>query len=147
MPLQVRAVVSREGESSVCSVDLLDSDTCAVGDLIVAECGDEAVGVEITAIEAGERRLQRARASDVTTLWTRAVEQVVVKISVHAGRQTLPLYQVADGEQEYVVGGIYTIGGRRFRISHIKLRDGPVLRKEGWKAFARRIKRIYATRV
>ncbi|NLZ29568.1 MAG: hypothetical protein GX885_02280, partial [Methanomicrobiales archaeon] len=58
-------------------------------------------------------------------------------------RTTIPLYQTAEGEDEFVVGEVYTFGGRRIRISHIKLRDGPVIRKEGWKTVARRIKRIY----
>ncbi len=79
----------------------------------------------------------------MTTLWTRGIEQVVVRASVHSGRTTLPLYQTAEGEEEFVVGESYTFGGRRIKISHIKLRDGPVIRKDGWKTVARRVRRIY----
>jgi len=100
-------------------------------------------GVEVTGIEAGEKRVRRAKAEEVTTLWTRGIEQVVVKASIHSGRTTIPLYQAAEGEDEFVVGEVYTFGGRRIRISHIKLRDGPVMRKEGWKTVASRVKRIY----
>ncbi len=141
--LAIRTIVSREAESEVCSVEMLPDDICAMGDLIVAECGDEAVAVEITGIESGDRRVERARASEVTTLWTRAIEQVIVKASVHAGRLTVPLYQVAEGEREFAVGETCTFGGRRIRISGIKLREGQMMRKEGWKAMARKIKRIY----
>jgi len=66
-----------------------------------------------------------------------------VRASVHTGRTTIPLYQTMDGEEVLVVGEAYTFNGRRIRISHIKLRDGPVMRKEGWKTVARRVKRVY----
>ncbi|HOI13736.1 MAG TPA: HVO_0476 family zinc finger protein [Methanoculleus sp.] len=141
--LIIKAIVSRETESRVCSVEMLEDEVVSLGDRIVAECEDEVFGVEVTGIEAGVKRVRRAKAGEVTALWTRGIEQVVVKASIHTGRTTLPLYQTADGEDEFVVGETYTFAGRRIRISHIKLRDGPVMRKEGWKTVARRVKRIY----
>jgi uncharacterized Zn finger protein len=144
--LQIKAIVSREGASAVCSIELAGEDECSVGDHFVAECGDDAFGVEITSVECGEKRVNRARASDITTLWTRAIETVVVKISLHDGWHTIPLYVECDGEEPFVVGEQYTVSGKRFRISHLKLRDGPLMRKEGWKTVAHRIKRIYGTR-
>ena len=141
--LTIKTIVSHETESTPCSVEMLDDEVVSLGDRIVAECGDEVFGVEVTGIEVGPKRVRKAAAREVTTLWTRGIEQVVVKASVHSGRTTIPLYQTAEGEDEFIVGEIYTFGGRRIRISHIKLRDGPVIRKEGWKTFARRIKRIY----
>ena len=114
---------------------------------MVAECGDDAFGVEITAIESGEKRVNRAKAPEITTLWTRAIENVVVKISIHDGRKTIPVYMECDGEQPFVVGELYTVSGKRFRISHLKLRDGPLMRKEGWKTVAHRVKRIYGYRL
>ncbi len=141
--LTIKAIVSLETESQVCNVEMLADEVVTLGDQIAAECGDEVFGVEVTGIEAGAKRVRRAKAGEVTTLWTRGIEQVVVKASIHTGRTTLPLYQTADGEDEFVVGETYTFGGRRIRISHIKLRDGPVMRKEGWKTVARRVKRIY----
>jgi uncharacterized Zn finger protein len=141
--LTIKAIVSRETESMVCTVEMLADEVVNLGDRLAAECGDEVFGVEVTGIEAGAKRVRRATAGEVTALWTRGIEQVVVKASIHTGRTTLPLYQTADGEDEFVVGETYTFAGRRIRISHIKLRDGPVMRKEGWKTVARRIKRIY----
>ncbi|MCK9297820.1 MAG: hypothetical protein M0P21_02505 [Methanoculleus sp.] len=141
--LTIKAIVSRETESRVCSVEMLADEVVSLGDQIAAECEDEVFGVEVTGIEAGAKRVRRAAAGEVTTLWTRGIEQVVVKASIHTGRTTLPLYQTMEGEEEFIVGEAYTFAGRRIRISHIKLRDGPVLRKEGWKTVARRVKRIY----
>ncbi|HOT93679.1 MAG TPA: HVO_0476 family zinc finger protein [Methanoregulaceae archaeon] len=144
-PLRVRAIVSAGTQSRPGTIELMPDDLVEVGNLLVAEGeGDEAVGVEVSSIEVkGGGRVPRARAEEVVTLWTRVIEDVVVPVSVHRGRETRPFHQRVDGEQVFVVGEVYTFGGRRVRISHIKLRDGPVLRKEGWKTVARRIRRIY----
>ena len=146
-PITVKAIVSREDSSAVCGIDLMPDDECSIDDRLVAECGDDAFGVEITGIETGERRVQRARAKAITSLWTRVIEQVVVKISVHDGRRTIPLYKECGGEDPFVVGDIYTVQGKRFKITQLKLRDGPLMRKEGWKTVAHRIKRVYGYRI
>jgi uncharacterized Zn finger protein len=91
--------------------------------------------------------VQRARAKAITSLWTRVIEQVIVKISVHDGRKTIPLYKECEGEDPFVVGDIYTVQGKRFKITQLKLRDGPLMRKEGWKTVAHRIKRVYGYRL
>jgi len=145
--LMIKTIVSKEGTSRVCGIELAEDDECSVDDHLVAECGDDAFGVEITAIEAGEKRVQRAKARDITTLWSRTIEQVVVKISIHDGRRTIPVYMECDGEQPFVVNEMYVVSGKRFRVSHLKLRDGPLMRKEGWKTVAHRVKRIYGTRL
>ena len=142
----IKAIVSKEGKSMVCTIELAEDEECNVDDHLVAECGDDAFGVEVTSIETGEKRVNRAKAADITTLWTRAIEQVVVKISVHDGRKTIPVYMECDGEQAFVVGEKYVVSGKRFQVSHLKLRDGPLMRKEGWKTVAHRVKRIYGVR-
>jgi uncharacterized Zn finger protein len=146
-PIMVKTIVSREDSSLVCGIELMPHDECSIDDRLVAECGEEAFGVEITGIECGERRVQRARAKAITSLWTRVIEQVVVKISVHDGRRTIPLYKESEGEDPFVVGEIYTVQGKRFKLTQLKLRDGPLMRKEGWKTVAHRIKRVYGYRL
>ncbi|MDD1705301.1 MAG: hypothetical protein LUP97_08835 [Methanoregula sp.] len=142
----IKTIVSREGTSKVCSIELAGDDECTVGDHLVAECGDDAFGVEVTSIESGEKRVERAKSVDITALWSRAIEQVVVKISIHDGRKTIPVYMECDGEQPFVVGEKYVVSGKRFAISHLKLRDGPLMRKEGWKTVGHKVKRIYGVR-
>lgn len=73
----------------------------------------------VTSIEAGPKRVIRAR-PDITTLWTRVIDEVVVRFSIHSGRQTLPLYKVCDGEEFFIVGEVYSIKGKQFRITHLK---------------------------
>jgi uncharacterized Zn finger protein len=142
-PLQVKAIVSEEGSSRICAIELAAGERCSIGDRYVAACGNDYIGVEITGIERGLQRVRKARAGDITTLWTRKIEEVVVKVSVHDGRTTIPLMLRVPGEEPFTVGEIYRQGNRRFRVAGIKLRDGGSLRNEGQKAAARRLKRIY----
>ncbi|WP_292369446.1 HVO_0476 family zinc finger protein [Methanoregula sp. UBA64] len=145
-PLVIKTIISREGASITGSIEFDPDDECSVDDHLVAESGDDAYGVEVTSIECGEKRPQRAKVKDITTLWTRTIDRVVVKISIHDGRKTIPLYKECDGEEEFAVGEKYIVDGKRFVISHIKLRDGPLMRKDTWKTVAHRIKRVYGVK-
>ena len=145
--IQVRVILSQEGESRVCSVSLEPGEFVALGDFLAAECGEEASGVEVTSIESKGKRVKKARARDVSTLWTRAIDQVVVRASVHKGWVTTPVSVVCEGGEEFYVGESWTFGPIPFRITHVKLRNGKVLRKEGQKAPAREGKRIYGNRI
>jgi Uncharacterized archaeal Zn-finger protein len=144
--LPVRTIVSTGKESRVCTTELDREETYRTGDTVVVECGEEVQSVEITGIETEARRTERAKGSLICTLWTRAIHEVTVKISLHDGRKTIPLYFNAKGIEEFEVNREYTAGPRRFWISHIKLRNDRFLRREGEKALAKDIKRIYAFR-
>jgi uncharacterized Zn finger protein len=142
----VRTIVSTGKESRVCTTELDKEEIYRTGESVVAECGDGVQSVEITGIEMEGRRTERAKGSAISTLWTRAVREVTVKISLHEGRKTSPLYLDARGIEEFEVDREYHIGTRRFRISHIKLRNDRFLRRAGERAPAKDIKRIYAFR-
>lgn len=140
----VKVVVSFEGDSRICRVELPAREPCAAGDRLVVECGDDYVAVEVTAIEVDQKRVRRAVASDISTLWTRQIEEVVVRVSLHDGRTTVPLFIHVSGEEVFEIGQVYRSPDRVFRIVQMKLRDGAVMRKDGWKTVARRLRRIYA---
>jgi uncharacterized Zn finger protein len=142
----VKTIVSTGAESRVCTTELDKEEIYRTGDTVVAECGEEEQGVEITGMEIEGHRVEHARGSEIQTLWTRAVHEVTVKISLHEGRSTTPLYFDSQGIEEFEVGREYEAGRRRFRISHIKLRNDRFLRRDGEKALAKDIKRIYAFR-
>lgn len=142
--LRVRTIVSSEGDSRVCTSEMLPEEECGVGEMRVAECRDGAVGVEVTGIETAQGRVDRAKGREIVTLWTRAIEKVVVRVSIHSGRITTPIYIASEGDEAFQVGSEYRHGRLRFRISHMKLRDGRVIREAGRSACAREIRRIYA---
>jgi uncharacterized Zn finger protein len=142
----VKTIVSAGEESRVCSTELDGTEVYRIGDSVVVECGDEVQSVEITGIEEGERRVERAKGIEIRTLWTRTTREVTVKISLHEGRSTTPMYFNTQGDDEFEVGREYVAGKRKFLISHIKLRNDRFLRREGERALAKDIKRIYSFR-
>lgn len=146
-PVVVRTIVSDEDASTVGTIELNETDVCYIGDFFVAEMGEEIATVEVCGIEVGARRPSRAKAPEISALWTRVIDHVVVKISVHDERRTIPCYVRCDGERDFQIGNVENIDGMKARITHIKLRNGSMMRKEGWKAYARKIRRVYGTRL
>lgn len=148
VPICVKTIVSREGESSVCMAELLSEEEVNVGDYIIAESEDgEGSGVEITSIETGDKRVERATADTINTIWARAIDKVLVRISVHDGKKTLPFFTPCEGDDRFYVDEIITINNIRARIDHICLRNGIIQRRKGKYEVANRIKRIYAYRL
>lgn len=145
--IRVRTIVSFEGESRTGIMELEPGEILSVGEQRVAELGDDIHGVEITGIETERRRVKKSRAEDIITIWTRAIDSVVVRASIHDKRRTIPLYIACDGESEFTIGETYMAEGIRFKVTHIKLRNGSLMRKESWRAFSKKIKRIYGIRV
>ncbi|MBP2132849.1 putative Zn finger protein [Methanomicrobium sp. W14] len=141
--IKVKAIISSEKESNPGFVELDDDEMVSVGDLLVAEADDNTFGVEVTSVEIDDKRVRSATACDIDTLWTRSIDNVIVKVSYHDGRKTIPLYLKCNGEDDIVIGEVYEIGKFRFKVTHMKLRNGAMMRKEGWKAYARKIKRVY----
>lgn len=144
--IDVKAIISSENESRRGIVELAGDEMISIGDLLVAEIDDDSTGVEVTSIEIDDKRVGSAYAADIDTLWTRAIDNVIIKVSYHDGRKTIPLYLEYNGEDDVVIGDVYQSGKYRYRVSHIKLRNGSMMRKEGWKAYARKIKRVYGVK-
>jgi len=148
VPVSVKTIVSREEISMVCKAELDSGEEVSVGDYIIAELDDgEGSGVEITSIESGDKRLTRAIADEIETIWARAIDNVLVRISVHDGKKTTPFFTPCEGDEKFYVDEIITINNIRARIDHICLRNGIVQRRKGKYEVANRIKRIYAYRL
>ena len=146
--LQVKTIVSKEDSSSVCRCELAEDEEVSVGDYLIAESDDgEGAGVEVMSIESGDKRLNKATGDKIDTLWTRVIDQVVVRFSVHDGWKTLPLYVRCEGDEKFVVGDVYVIKGVKARIGHIRMRNGSVTKRRGKFEVANTIKRVYAYRV
>ncbi|MBQ4415741.1 MAG: hypothetical protein II861_06610, partial [Methanomicrobium sp.] len=145
--IRVRAIISIERDSMKGTIELLEDERISVGDLLAAETEDgESLGVEVSSIEIDDKRVGSAQASDIGTIWARVVDRVILKVSYHDGRETIPLYVEYGGEDDIVIGETYRSGQYRYKVTHIKLRNGAMMRKEGWKAYARKIKRVYGTK-
>ena len=147
-PVYVKTIVSREGESFVGKAELMKGEVVEVGDYIVAERDDgEGAGVEIMSLEVGDKRVTKAVAEEINTIWSRAIDEVIVRISVHDGKKTIPMYVACDGDDRFTIDEIVSIDRVRARIDHICLRNGMIQRRKGKYEVANRIKRIYAYRL
>ncbi len=144
--LTVKAVVSYGNDSHTGSIELLEGDTISVGDYLVAEVGDDSFSVEVTSIEENNARRQELPAEKIEVLWTRLVDQVIIRASLNKGAVTIPLYENVDGNKVYTIDHITSVGGKQFRVTRIKLRKGNVITRKDKSAEAHEIKRIYGER-
>ena len=143
--IKIRAIISKDDLSDVGKVDAKLSDTFAKGEEIVVETEEGYRIGEITSIELKDgKRVEFATAKDIQTLWLRDVGEVKVRISLHKGAVTTPYEMFTSGEIEFQVGEILPIEGRKYRITRIKLINGSILKREGRRAKAKEIRRIYA---
>ena len=144
--LTVKAVVSYGNDSHTGSIELLEGDTISVGDYLVAVVGDDSFSVEVTSIEENNARRQKLPAEKIEVLWTRLVDQVIIRASLNKGAVTIPLYENVDGNKVYTIDHITSVGGKQFRVTRIKLRKGNVITRKDKSAEAHEIKRIYGER-
>jgi len=143
--LRVKAVISTGAVSRVGSIVFKEFDTVEVGDEIVVET-DEGFRIgEVTAIELRDgKRTKFAEVKDVATVWLRDVGEVEVKFSLHKGAVTTPYKMLTSGDTEFEIGERINIDNYLFRITRMKLINGKLLKREGQKAKAKEIRRIYA---
>jgi uncharacterized Zn finger protein len=125
------------------------------GDEFVVDAPEAILQVRITSIEVGDQpRTEEARAEDVRTLWTRAVDNVRVPVSIHPNDgnrdQTRSVTMAVPGDEELTVGETRSAGDEKFEIVGIQVRadaDGYRFEKfdhEGDMVFAKDVKRLYA---
>jgi uncharacterized Zn finger protein len=153
VPLDV--VVSQDGESFPATVDAPADERVAVGEEFVVDTEAAIMLVRVTAIDLGEdRRVEEAVVEDAETVWTRAVDNVSVNVTVHPndGRrdESRSLKLQVPGDYEFTVGESETFGEEEFTVTGVHLRGDAEgyrfdkLDHEGDTAFAKDAKRVYA---
>ncbi len=144
--LDVKVIISREEESFTCTHRMTSEDAVIVDDEIIIddEENDEVYPIIVTAIDTDEKRVNAAMAPDINTIWGRAIDEVIVRISVHKGRKTQALEKRVPGGYEFTIGNSEKAEQTDFRITKIKKRDGSFLSSRGSVVEAKDIKRIFA---
>jgi predicted Zn finger-like uncharacterized protein len=153
--IEVDVVISQDGDSFTARTAVPGDEELAVGDEFVVDAPEAIMQVRITSIEVGdEQRSDRARAEDVQTLWTRAVDNVRVPVSIHPKDgnrdQTRSVTMAVPGDEEFAVGETRSAGDEEFEIVGIQVRadaDGYRFEKfdhDGDVVFAKDVKRLYA---
>jgi len=151
--IQTDVVISQDGESFATSADVPEDETLAVGEEFLAETDEAIMTVRITSLELSEGRSEEAPATDVQTLWTRAVGNVTVDVTAHpksgAHDETRSFSLQVPGDYEFVVDEADELGGEEFTVEGIYLRDDATgyefdkLDHPGDEAVAKDIKRLY----
>ena len=151
----VTVVVSQDGESFTTEMAVPVGETIATGEEFVVDTDDALMQVRITGIELGpERRAEEAAFDDVETLWTRAVDNVAVDVTLHPNDgdadYTRSVQVNVPGDMEFEVGETVEFGDEEFSIEGLHIRDdAPEYRHEkldhpGDMAYAKDLKRVYA---
>ncbi|WP_435098788.1 HVO_0476 family zinc finger protein [Halarchaeum sp. P4] len=148
-------VVSQDGESFTASVAMPADERVEKGDEFILETDEVIMQVRVTAIEVGpEERVGRSDAGEIDTIWSRAVDNVTVPITVHPrdgeGDGTRSLDLQLPGDQEFTIGETYEFGDEEFEVEAVHVRDDAVanydfqkLGHEGDTVLAKDVKRIY----
>lgn len=144
--VELKAIFSHEGETRIGAVKLSEDEELIKGGELIADIGGESRLGKITAVQLKDgRTVEFAKVKDSQAVWLKEVGEVYVRFSLHKRSVTSSYKVLFDGETEFSVGEEMEFERKRFVITRIKLIDGKILKKEGEKASAKEIKRIYAT--
>ncbi len=154
--IDVRVIISVDNLSFKRKIKLDPKNSVNVGDEYIIEDtvregdegGDISVGdskaVEVTTIELKNgKREKSAKVKDIKTIWSRLIDDVVLKASIQKRGDVRSIRIRSPGNYNFVVGNTERIGEECFGISAVKMRDGRLLRQIGDVACARNIRRIY----
>jgi len=153
--VQRDVVVSQSGESFSARTEVDPHEAIAAGDEFVLETEEGIFTVRVTSIETGgDQRVEEATGEAATTIWTRAVGNVAVDVTVHpseGGREeTYSTTVHVPGGYAFVVGESDSFGEEAFGIEGIAVRDDATgydrekLDHDGDEVLAKDVKRVYA---
>jgi len=126
--VDLEVIVSQDGDSRRESVETPAGQTVSVGDEFVLETEEAIHLVRVTSVELeGDRRVESAPAEEARAVWTRAVDNVSVNVTVHPndGRRdkSRSVTTYVPGDHEFTVGEEERAEDEEFRIVGIHLRD------------------------
>ncbi|MGZ0747445.1 MULTISPECIES: HVO_0476 family zinc finger protein [unclassified Haloparvum] len=150
----LQVVVSQDDESFSTLVEESPDDRVEVGDEFVVDSPEALLQARITGIEVGpEERAEEATIDEIDTLWTRAVDNVSVDVTLHPKdgeeEHSESLTVNVPGDYEFTVGETESFGEEEFSVEGLQIRDdAPEYRHEkldheGDVAYAKDLKRLY----
>jgi uncharacterized Zn finger protein len=151
-------IVVSQHEESLSTVISLPSDSIfEVGGEFIVDTEESLFAVSITSIESksSSKRISKSPAKDIKTIWSRAIDNVNVNVTIHAlgadRHKSKSLKLGVPGDYIFSVGETKKLEGISFLIEGIYLRkissndSLPKLNSNGESAPAKNIKRIYAS--
>ncbi len=147
--------MSHEGDSFSTYIEAPPNEPVQVGEEFIIDNDDVLLAVRITDLELGpEQRATEAAIEEVSTFWTRAVDNVYVNVTVHPAdgkrHESKSIEIGVPGDYEFEVGSRESHGDISMEINGLVIRDDAIdypatkLDHRGDTAPAKDIKRIYA---
>jgi uncharacterized Zn finger protein len=151
-------IISQNGESFATTVDISPDERVTEGEEFIVDSEKALMLVRITGIEIGpEQRTTSAPIEQIETLWTRAVDNVTVNVTVNpqdnngSRDSSRSITLNVPGDHEFVVGETEEFGDETFEVNAIQVRpDAPEYRHgtfdhTGDMVYAKDVKRLYGT--
>ena len=150
-----RVIVSQDDESDEAFVEMPPDEELSTGEEFLVETDAAILTARITSIETTDgARVEAATATEVRTLWTRAVGNVAVNLTLHpkdgGHDETRSVKIRVPGDEEFVVGETHEYGDEEFTVERLLVREDAVgYDREGYDfggdgALAKDLKRVYA---
>lgn len=140
----VRVIVNK-GKESIHAKAMLSGLIRKEDELLIDdEKTGEAFLVKVTSIEIGDKRPEEAEAKDIKTIWSRAIDEAIVKFAISHRETTESVSMRVPGDREFVIGDKVEVNNRKLKIIRIKIRDGGFKSRKGVAICAKDIKRIWA---
>ena len=137
-PQPYRLIISEQDKSHKTTIDLSPSDELANGDVLLSEFGQ----VEVTSIEVGDKRVNKSKIEDISTIWASSVEipaRIGFSVDLHGEVDSYKL----DLERDFEIapGDVVKIDKHVVKVHVIKTQDRKLT--SGF-AKAAVIKRVYS---
>ncbi|MFB6198698.1 MAG: HVO_0476 family zinc finger protein [Halobacteriaceae archaeon] len=147
-------VVSQQGESFTTTVMAPRGETIARGEEFVLETEEAILEVRITDLQVdAEQRVEEATVEEIETIWTRAVDNVSVNVTINPSdghrEETRSLSMQVPGDYEFIVGESESVNDESFTVTGLHIRDNAIgydhkkLDHDGDSAVAKDLKRVY----
>lgn len=118
----LKVIVNKDDISLPYLIKIPGREELCVGDeLLVDDLSQDVVMTEIASLET-DRRVEKAPAAAVRTVWARAIDEVPLKLSIYRRGRTHSLKVSLPGNEVFEVGEIREMEGLKFGIVKIKLR-------------------------
>ena len=153
--VEKRVIVSQGGESISTHIDVDPEETVAVGDEFVVDTPEAIFQARVTSLEQqdGDARPESAVAEDLEAIWTRAIDNVSVNVTLHPNDDSRDdsrsLTINVPGDYELSVGATESFGDDEFTITGLLVRDDAEgyrfdqFDEDGDMVYAKDCKRVY----
>ena len=153
--VEKRVIVSQGGESVSTHIDVDPEETVEVGDEFIVDTPEAIFQARVTSLELadGDARPERAVIDDLEAIWTRAIDNVSVNVTLHPNDgsrdDSRSLTINVPGDYELSVGETESFGDDEFTITGLLVRDDAEgyrfdqFDEDGDMVYAKDCKRVY----